>query len=233
LTPRQEQFLEALAEICRHQEAAHYTDVAQRLQVSKWTAYDMMQRLEAAGYVERLYEVDPSTGGRSRILFRPVAGQAPARPQGPSPTERLPSEWQALRPWLLQQVQDAQDRGGPQVLHDLHEALRGARSPGAFCAVFTTVLLVTLKLVADRLEVAWLVETFLPSTPSQASLLLFAGAALAILYRSGHALAHRVASHAPRYRETLARLDDAHHAALSLLAQDLARHLWADPAPSA
>src|SRR5690606_25563737 len=81
----------------------------------------MMQRLDAAGYVERLYEVDPSTGGRSRILFRPVAGQAPARPQGPSPTERLPSEWQALRPWLLQQVQDAQDRGGPQVLHDLHE----------------------------------------------------------------------------------------------------------------
>lgn len=95
------------------------------------------------------------------------------------------------------------------------------------------MLLVTLKLVADRLEVAWLVETFPPSTPSQASLLLFAGAALAILYRSGHALAHRVASHAPRYRETLARLDDAHHAALSLLAQDLARHLWADPAPSA
>ncbi len=194
MTPRQEQFLEALAEICRHQEAAHYTDVAQRLQVSKWTAYDMMQRLEAAGYVERLYEVDPSTGGRSRILFRPVAGQAPARPRGPSRTERLPSEWQALRPWLLQQVQDAQDRGGPQVLHDLHEALRGARSPGAFCAVFTTVSAGHPEAGGRPAGGGVAGGDLPPPTPSQASLLLFAGAALAILYRSGHALAHRVAS---------------------------------------
>lgn len=224
MTPRQEQFLDALAEICRHHEAAHYSDVAQRLHVSKWTAYDMMQRLEAAGHVERLYEVDPSAGGRSRILFRPVRAASP-QPQGVR-VQPAPSDWQALRPWLVQQVRRARDRGGSQVLQDLQEVLRATPSPPAFCAVFTTFLLVTLKSVADSLEGAWLVQTFLPTGPSRVGLLLFAGAALAILYRSGQGLPPRVASDADRYRQTLAGLEDSHQAALSVLAQDLARHLW-------
>lgn len=222
MTPRQEQFLHALAEICRHREAAHYSDVARHLRVSKWTAYDMMQRLEAAGYVERLYEVDPAAGGRSRILFRPVQAASPqAAGDGPAP-----AEWQALRPWLVQQAQRARDQGDSPVLQDLQEALRPTLSPAAFCAVFTTCLLVTLKSVADSLEGAWLVHTFLPTGPSQVGLLLFAGAALAILHRSGHGLPARVASHADRFRQTLAHLDDSHQAALGVLAHDLARHLW-------
>ncbi|HEY8531507.1 MAG TPA: helix-turn-helix domain-containing protein [Limnochorda sp.] len=229
MTPRQEQFLRALAEICRHREAAHYSDVARRLHVSKWTAYDMMQRLEAAGYVERLYEVDPSAGGRSRILFRPV--QAAALKTGDSRTP--PSEWQDLRPWLVEQVRRARERGNLSALQELQEALRSTLSPAAYCAVFTTCLLVTLRSVVDSLEGAWLVQTFLPAGASPVGLLLFAGAALATLHRSSHGLFAPMASHADRYRQTLAKLDDSHQAALSALAHDLARHLWGEAGATA
>ncbi len=51
----------------------HYVQVAQRLSVSKWTAYDMMQRLVKDGFVRASYAVGtPGVRGRSQVLFEPT-----------------------------------------------------------------------------------------------------------------------------------------------------------------
>src|SRR5690554_1392597 len=141
----------------------------------------MMNRLEAAGYVERLYEVEAGARGRSRILFRPVA--AAGQPDGSVPAYAAPADWRSLRPWLLQQAERARHQGAGDVLHDLHRALKADPSPLAFCAVFTALLLITLKALVNELEGAWLVQTFLPLLSTQLGLLVFAGAALALIYR--------------------------------------------------
>ncbi|BAS26046.1 helix-turn-helix domain-containing protein [Limnochorda pilosa] len=228
MTPRQEQFLAALTDLCRHQGAAHYSDVALRLQVSKWTAYDMMTRLEAAGYVERLYEVDGGSSGRSRILFRPVKAEG-ARGPSDEPAS-VPADWQSLRPWLLQQADRARRQGTAEVLRDLHQELRRNPSPLAFCALYTAVLLVTLKALSDTLEGAWLIHTLLPLLSAQLGVILFTGAALAVIYQYYRRLPRRIASDVGRYQDALSRLDGERQAALGDLARDLVTRLWDEAA---
>ncbi len=49
-----------------HQETGlpvHYVAVAERLEVSKWTAYDMLRQLEKSGYLEVEYAVAGSYAG--------------------------------------------------------------------------------------------------------------------------------------------------------------------------
>ena len=56
------------------EDAVHYALVAERLGVSKFTAYDMLRLLEKKSYVTSEYVLDPqrSGPGRSTVLFRPT-----------------------------------------------------------------------------------------------------------------------------------------------------------------
>ena len=87
LTPRQRQFLEALAELCRTSgRSVHYSAVAEALSVSPFSAYDMLKVLESKGVVSSEYVVEggsPSPG-RSAIRFWPMAGL------GLAPRRRIP-----------------------------------------------------------------------------------------------------------------------------------------------
>jgi hypothetical protein len=71
LTRRQMQFLEALTEI--YNETATpvcYKKVAQKLNVSKWTAYDIIQEINRKGYLNVEYKLN-SGPGRSEVCFIP------------------------------------------------------------------------------------------------------------------------------------------------------------------
>jgi DNA-binding MarR family transcriptional regulator len=58
LTPRQGTFLRALGELCRAEgQAVHYSSVAMRLGVSRFSAYDMLKVLEEKGYARYVYIV--------------------------------------------------------------------------------------------------------------------------------------------------------------------------------
>ena len=75
LTRRQDIFIHKLLDLYRESEnAVHYALVAERLGVSKFTAYDMLRLLEKKGYVTSEYTLAPqrSGPGRSTILFRPT-----------------------------------------------------------------------------------------------------------------------------------------------------------------
>ena len=75
LTRRQETFIYKLLDLYREiEDAVHYVLVAERLGVSKFTAYDMLRLLEKKGYVRSEYVLDPhrSGPGRSTVVFRPT-----------------------------------------------------------------------------------------------------------------------------------------------------------------
>ncbi|HHY17264.1 MAG TPA: hypothetical protein GX524_04245 [Firmicutes bacterium] len=74
LTKRRYEFLEALTDLVNKKGApVHYGDVAERLSVSKWTAYDMMRELAEDGLVETSYSVNRiGLPGRSLVLFKPT-----------------------------------------------------------------------------------------------------------------------------------------------------------------
>jgi len=50
----------------------HYETLAQRLGVSKWTAYDVLRALEEQGLLARDYAVSRGEPGRSQIVFVPT-----------------------------------------------------------------------------------------------------------------------------------------------------------------
>ncbi len=66
-------FIEGLLDIYREVHGPiHYSLVAKRLRLSKYTAYDMLRLLEEKGYVEALYRTQQAGPGRASVLFQPT-----------------------------------------------------------------------------------------------------------------------------------------------------------------
>ena len=97
LTRRQEEFVRSLLDLYGElQEPFHYSELADRLGVSRFTAYDMLRVLEEKGIVTSHYQLDEgrSGPGRSTVVYRPThrarriledvfagsAGESAARP---------------------------------------------------------------------------------------------------------------------------------------------------------
>jgi len=73
LTKRQKTFIEKMLDIyLESQEPIHYTTVAEQLNLSKYTAYDMLRLLEEKGYVESIYVTRCEGPGRASVLFQPT-----------------------------------------------------------------------------------------------------------------------------------------------------------------
>jgi DNA-binding MarR family transcriptional regulator len=74
LTNRQIEFVEKLLDLCAEiEESIHYSQVADRLGVSRSTAYEMLRLLEQKGFARAHYFLDESGGpGRSTVLFAPT-----------------------------------------------------------------------------------------------------------------------------------------------------------------
>ena len=73
LTSRQIEFVEKLLDLYDEvEESIHYSQVAERLGVSRSTAYEMLRLLERKGFVRAHYVLDESGGpGRSTVVFSP------------------------------------------------------------------------------------------------------------------------------------------------------------------
>jgi Mn-dependent DtxR family transcriptional regulator len=74
LTNRQETFIKNLLQLYQESEdAIHYTVLAERLGVSRFTAYDMLRVLEDKGFVRSEYRLsDENKTGRSERVFIPT-----------------------------------------------------------------------------------------------------------------------------------------------------------------
>jgi len=73
LTKRQKVFIENMLDVYAEiQEPIHYSWLAEKLGLSKYTAYDMLCLLEEKGYVESTYETGKTGPGRASVLFQPT-----------------------------------------------------------------------------------------------------------------------------------------------------------------
>ncbi|CAG1015932.1 hypothetical protein ANAEL_05408 [Anaerolineales bacterium] len=73
ITKRQKAFIEKILDIYKEiQGPIHYSTVAEQLNLSKYTAYDMLRLLEEKGYVESVYETHSEGPGRASISFKPT-----------------------------------------------------------------------------------------------------------------------------------------------------------------
>ncbi|WP_258360795.1 hypothetical protein [Moorella sulfitireducens (nom. illeg.)] len=169
LTRRRSQFLERIKAIYQETgEPVHYITVAEDLQVSKWTAYDVLLELEKEGFLERQYVVNSNekTPGRSMIMF------VPTDLAEIHPTFAL--DWQQVRSRLLETLSNILPREAGRVARELLEEMPGKAHPVITSAYILTILLVYLKSLGEK--ALQLVRNALTKAPRpEAGLLLATG----------------------------------------------------------
>lgn len=186
LTARQAEFLEAVQSLARGGEAVHYSQVADRLGVSRWTAYDILSSLARRGYlhVEREQRPGTSLAGRCRVLFRPAGSAVPARGgAAPAAGAELGDWWEDRLHHLQREIRE---RGVWPVLHELLADLARVSRPAVFCSTLTLALVVALRGVARGAEATGVLSSLLGwLAGGETGLAVFASAVAGLLLQHG------------------------------------------------
>ncbi len=230
LTSRQREFLEATIRCYEDRGApVHYTEVAERLHVSKWTAYDLLTLLAREGFLGIERRVDRREGvvGRSMVLFYPTRKAYDKLRQRERVAEREES-WERTKEELLNKLTEAKDRGIAPVLKETLAELPKTRSPLLFCAYLILALLLCIWAVRQSSEASMVIGRLLSSlaTP-EITLILFVGIALGILLRSGRT-SETVSSlhqYVPAYVQQVREMDEAEQTALLSFVQEAAAEM--------
>jgi len=147
LTPRQQAFLDKLFELYREFKGpVHYSVVADKLGVNKFSAYDMLKVLEEKGVAASDYVLsDDQTGpGRSQVVFYPTHKAAQFLTQLREEM-RYNSEWQRVKERILQRLQDARQSNSSEALREALSNMPDTKAPLNYCAEMISVLLLNME----------------------------------------------------------------------------------------
>ena len=148
LTPRQRAFLTKLQELYQeHKRPVHYTDIAERLGVNRFSAYDMLKVLEKKGVAKSSYALaDGHSGpGRSMVVFVPTEPGALALD-----SEDREEDWPTVRARVLAKLRSAREADYREALEELLARLPDAKAPLVFCTEMVGVLLLNMRRARTR-----------------------------------------------------------------------------------
>jgi len=201
LTRRRREFLATVVDI--YEETGlpvHYVTVAQKLKVSKWTAYDMLRQLEKDGYLEVEYAVARDRmPGRALVLFRPAPRANELLSEGQVAKHET---WVNIRNKFLEIFERIKYHNRDQAIQQLLGELPSVNMP-ILSGAYTIAILAAhanqpggpgQKVVCDCIELA--------ARPEQA-LSLFAGAVLSSMVRLKGTIYEQVASYVERFHRDI------------------------------
>jgi hypothetical protein len=146
LTPRQQAFLDKLFDLYREFNGpVHYSLVAERLGVNKFSAYDMLKLLEEKGVAASSYILgeDHAGPGRSIVVFYPTHKAARFLTQ--LRHEVLGGdEWYQAKERLLQCLQETKNSNYSEALGDILARLPDVKTPLMYCTEMIGALLLNL-----------------------------------------------------------------------------------------
>jgi predicted ArsR family transcriptional regulator len=146
LTRRQQEFLRTLIELHQqNDEAIHYSMVAERLEVGRVTAYEMLRLLEKRGLALREFQrsEDERGPGRSPVSFRPT-DQAEVALHDQSTSGRISEEWLKVKDQIIEKLKRDDGRSYEDFLKELLDRLPHRRSPDVYMAEMVTALVLGL-----------------------------------------------------------------------------------------
>lgn len=234
LTARQKAFLDKLLQLYRERRGpVHYSDVAERLGVNRFSAYDMLKVLEKKGFASSSYALRSGTPaaasgsagpGRSMILFAPTS-QAATVLGSPADDARLSEEWNGVREQVLSKLRQAREANPREALSDLLMRLPEAHAPLTFCTEMIGALLLNMKRVRTRagdLSPFRILASL--KAESTAHLETLAGLSLGLSMLDNdeiaRSLTQRLVSLIHRYQANLNRLGDDSREALASFLED-------------
>ena len=189
ITKRQKEFLKILIDL--YQEKAspiHYSEVALKMGVSKWTAYDMLQLLHKEGFLEVEYIIPESDNyewsklGRSTITFYPTKKGYDIS----SPTkQKISTNIVELKKIKKEIIQKFEEIKGKFNLKDLFKEALQSKSPLIFCACLLLILILLIKKITEGVAEIKLISQVIPHTTTniytELALIVFAGMCLGVL----------------------------------------------------
>jgi hypothetical protein len=146
LTPRQQTFLDKLFDLYREFNGpVHYSLVAERLGVNKFSAYDMLKLLEKKGVAASSYVLGEGHAGpgRSMVVFYPTHNAAKFLTQ--LRHEVLGGdEWHQAKELLLQRIRETQESNYAEAVREILAQLPDVKTPLMYCTEMIGVLLLNL-----------------------------------------------------------------------------------------
>ena len=189
ITTRQKEFLEVLIDLYKQKASPiHYSEVARKMGVSKWTAYDMLQLLHKEGLLEVEYLIPESDNykwgklGRSTITFFPTKkGYTVSNlPQRKLSTKA--AELNKLKKDIIQKFEKIKGRFN---LKDLFKEALETKSPLIFCACVLLILILLIKKITEGIAEIQLLSQVIPAdatnTYIELALTVFIGMCFGIL----------------------------------------------------
>jgi DNA-binding MarR family transcriptional regulator len=227
LTARQRAFLDKLFELYReHRAPVHYSDVAKRLGVNRFSAYDMLKVLEQKGFVSSSYALAAghSGPGRSMVVFVPTAQANSALARNAEPP-RMSEDWPTVRERVLGKLREAREMNYREAIGELLARLPEATAPLDFCTEMVGVLLLNMQRAKARAgglnpfrALAALRTSDNAGLETLAGLSL--GATLADDDEASPSLTQRLLDQAHRYQANLSKLNAEARSALAQFLED-------------
>ncbi len=211
LTGRQKAFLRAFFDLHQETQAPlHYAAVAQRLGVSKITAYDMLRLLEGRGLVKSEYVLrgKGQGAGRSSIVFRPTprANELFAELVNKDVNHR---EWEMVKTRILETLRIRKGTDYQGLLEEILARLPQRQSPMLYAAEMITAVILSLQQLRKDVSAAGLFDRLRAlGLPGETGLRALAGLAMGLSfveYINRH-LVNLLLSYTGRYQEIISRL---------------------------
>lgn len=189
ITKRQKEFLQTLIDLYQQKGSPiHYSEVAQKIGVSKWTAYDMLQLLRREGLLEVEYLIPESDNykwgklGRSTITFFPTKkGYTVSN----LPQRKLSTKAAELNKLKKEIIQKFGEIKGKFNLKDLFKEALQTKSPLIFCACVLLILILLIKKITEGITEIKLLSQVIPpeatSTYIELALIVFVGMCFGVL----------------------------------------------------
>jgi len=229
LTARQRAFLDKLWELYReHKRPVHYSDVAERLGVNRFSAYDMLKVLEKKGFASSSYALanGHSGPGRSMVVFAPTS-QATALLAPGLDDVRLGEDWHRVRENVLRKLRHARGANPMEALNELLARLPDDSAPLTFCTDMIGALLLNMQRVRARaggLNPFGALASFRTNSTAELESLagLSVGVTLSADDEAGPSWTSRLLDHTQNYQANLARLSaEAREALVQFLEEAL------------
>jgi predicted transcriptional regulator len=189
ITKRQKEFLHSVIDLYQQKDTPiHYSEVAQKMGVSKWTAYDMLQLLHKEGFLEVEYLIPESDNykwgklGRSTITFFPSKkGYTVSKLF----QKNLPTKTAELNKLKKDIIQKFEKIKGKFNLKDLLKEARKTKSPLLFCACVLLILILLIKKITEGIAEIKLLSQVIPpnatNTYIELALIVFVGMCFGVL----------------------------------------------------
>ena len=160
----------------------HYSDVAEAIGVSKWTAYDVLKTLESQGLLKRTYATNENETGRSVVVFSPT-DMADLLFQKERRGISNPEEWEMILNQVNVLIAQKQNLPLMEAIQHILELMKNVELKLEFCAYFLCVLLLFLNSLGNPIK-DLTVNMVNASKESKIQLTVFVGAVVGMIIQS-------------------------------------------------